>query len=180
MVSLKQKYDKEVVPSMQKQFKYANILAVPRISKVVVAMGVGRITDKNEIADIIKILTMITGQKPSPRLAKKAIASFKTRLGQTLGYKVTLRRNRMQDFLDRFIGATLPRTRDFRGILLKNIDESGNLNIGVPEHIVFPEMVGEDIKKIFGLQVTVVLNKPLSRERAVVFYKLMGFPLRKA
>ncbi len=176
---MKQKYGKEVVPKMQKEFGLTSPLAVPRIEKVVVNVGTGKMRDKKDFVEAVeRQLTLITGQKASPRPARIAVASFKTRAGLIIGYKVTLRGERMYDFLDRLIHFSVPRMRDFRGIPLQSIDESGNLTLGLKEHIVFPEMVGEDVKNIFGLEVTVVANKK-NREQAIALFRLLGFPLQK-
>lgn len=179
MKTIKEKYVKEVVPKMIGEFGFKTPMAVPRILKVVVNSGIGKVREKKDVAEAVeRYLTIIAGQKPSPRQAKKAIASFKTRIGMVIGYTATLRGERMFDFLDRFINFAIPRTRDFRGIALKSLDEQGNLTIGVKEHIIFPEMIGEDVKHIFGLEVTVVTNAR-KREEALELFKLLGFPLKK-
>lgn len=179
MISLKEKYAKEAVPKMMKEFGFKTHMAVPRILKVVVNVGTGKMRDKKEAVETVeKHLALITGQKASPRPARVAVASFKTRQGMTVGYKVTLRGERMYDFLDKLIGFAIPRTRDFRGIPLKSVDGSGNLTAGVKEHIVFPEMVGEDVRNIFGLEATIVTNAKI-REHAVALFRLLGFPFEK-
>jgi large subunit ribosomal protein L5 len=177
---LKEKYQKEVIPIMKQKFGYKNDLAVAAIEKVVVNIGIGSsaLKDKKAQELISKDLALIAGQKPSPALAKKAIASFKTRKGMTVGLKVTLRGKRMFDFLSRLINIALPRTRDFRGIDPKSVDQGGNLTIGIKEHIIFPEISQEDIKKIFGLEITIVTNAK-KREEALELFKLLGFPIRQ-
>lgn len=177
MSSLQEKYKKEVIPAMRVKFSYKNIMAVPKIVKVVVNSGVGRIRDEKQHEEIRKFLALITGQKPAPRPAKQAISAFKTRQGLIIGYQVTLRGKRMYDFLSRLINVALPRTRDFRGIDGKSFDPGGNLTIGVKEHIVFPEMIGEDYRFLFGLEVTVVTTAK-KREEGVELLKLMGFPIK--
>ena len=152
-------------------------MRVPKILKVAVNTGVGRIKDEKQLQEVVKMLTLITGQKPSWRPAKKAISSFKTRIGQLVGYSVTLRGKRMYDFLERLINIALPRERDFRGLDSKSFDARGNLTIGVKEHIVFPEIIGEDYKFLFGLEVTVVTNTK-KREEGMELLKLMGFPIK--
>lgn len=179
MLSMKEKYIKEVVPKMTKEFGYKTPMAVPRILKVVVNAGTGKNRDKKDFVDIVvKHLTLITGQKVSPRPTKKAIASFKTREGMVIGYKATLRGQRMYDFLDRLVNLAIPRMRDFRGIPLHSIDQGGSLSLGIREHIIFPEMIGEDVRSIFGFEVTIVTNAK-SRKEAEEFFRLLGFPFQK-
>src|SRR3989344_2752680 len=125
--NLQEKYQKDVIPAMRAKFGYKNVMSVPKIKKVVINVGVGRIRDEKQHEEIRKYLTLITGQKPAPRPAKKAIASFKTRLGLVIGYQVTLRGQRMYDFISRLINIALPRTRDFRGLDAKSFDKKGNL-----------------------------------------------------
>lgn len=175
--SLKEKYIKEVRPQMMERFGYKNIMSVPKIEKVVVNAGVGRFREDKEQEEIQKYLRLITGQKASPRPAKKAIASFKTRKGLIIGYSITLRGNRMYDFISRLIDTALPRMRDFRGIEQKSFDPRGNLTLGLKEHIVFPEMIGEDYKLLFGFEVTVVTNSQ-KKEEGIGLLKLMGFPIK--
>lgn len=177
MVTLQEKYRKEVVPAMQAKFGYKNLMAVPKVIKVAVNIGVGRIRDEKQHEEIVKYLSLITGQKPAPRPAKKAIAAFKTRKGLVVGYQVTLRGRRMYDFLSRLVNIALPRTRDFRGIEKDSFDPKGNLTIGIKEHIVFPEIIGEDYRFLFGLEVTVVTTAK-RREEGIELLKLMGFPIR--
>lgn len=175
--SLKQKFKKEVIPFFQKEFGYSNSMAVPHIVKAVVNIGVGRRTPEEQ-KQIVHNLSLIVGQKMRARPAKQSIASFKTRQGQIIGYSATLRGKRMHDFLLRLIMIALPRTRDFRGMKQSAIDESGNLTIGIPEHIVFPEMIGEDTRIIFGFEVTVVTNARSRVEGNALFHTL-GFPIQK-
>ena len=180
MSSLLEKYKKDVIPEMKKKFGYLNMMAVPRIVKVVVNVGTGRIAhDKGGDEEVIKSLAAITGQRPVPCTARVSIASFKTRQGQVIGHKVTLHGKRMYDFLERFISAVIPRMRDFRGLESKAVDQGGNLTIGVREHSIFPETIGEDTRFLFGLEVTAVTNSK-SREEAVELFRLLGFPLKKS
>lgn len=179
MSLLKEKYQKEVIPEMKNRFSYSNVMAVPCIQKVVVNVGTGRFArEKGNDEEVVKYITTITGQKPIACTARKSIASFKTRIGQVIGYKVTLRRDRMYDFLSRFIYASVPRMRDFRGFDVRAVDTGGNLTMGVKEHIIFPETIGEDVRTIFGLEVTVVSNAK-TREEAIPLFRLIGFPLKK-
>jgi len=138
-MNYKAKFDKEIKATMTKKYKYSSPLAVPRIVKIVVNTGVGRLKDEKEKELIQKFTSMIAGQKAHARPAKKSIASFKSREGMIIGYKATLRGKRMYDFLDRAINVAFPRTRDFRGLNNSGIDEAGNLTIGIKDHTVFPE-----------------------------------------
>lgn len=164
---------------MMKTFGYKTPMAAPRILKVVVNSGIGKLREKKDAVEAVeKQLTMICGQKISPRPARIAVSSYKTRKGMIIGYKATLRGQRMYDFLERLISLAIPRTRDFRGITQKSIDQNGNLTIGMREHIVFPEMIGEDVRTIFGFEITVVTNSK-TRKEAVELFKLLGFPIQK-
>lgn len=178
IVGAKEKYQKVVVPVLEKKFGYANALAVPRVTKVVVNVGIGRfLKDSAQVEEITQTLTMIAGQKPVATVAKKAVAGFKIRQGLGVGLKVTLRGKRMWQFIDRIIHATLPRVRDFQGVAATAADEGGNLNIGIKEHLVFPEISAEKMKFPFGLQVTVV-STAKSREEGLELYRSLGFPLK--
>lgn len=177
MMTLKEKYIQETIPALRATFGYKNIMAVPKIEKVAVNIGIGRVREEKERSEIEKYMTMITGQKPSPRPARTAIAAFKTRKGLIIGYQVTLRGQRMYDFLSRLVAVALPRTRDFRGIEEGSFDGRGNMTIGIREHIVFPEMIGEDYKMLFGMEVTVVTSAR-RREEGIALLKLMGFPIK--
>lgn len=173
-----EKYKKEVIPTMKEKFGYQNDLAVPRIIKVAVNIGIGKaLKDEKMQETISKDLAMITGQKPVPCLAKGAISGFKIRKGMKVGLKTTLREKKMYEFLDRLVGAAIPRIRDFRGLPEKSIDKEGNLTIGIKEHIVFPEIAHEDVRLIFGLEVTVVTNAK-KRKEAIELFKLLGFPIK--
>ncbi len=177
MVDFQEKYRKEVVPAMQRKFGYKNIMAVPRVSKVVVNVGVGRMRDEKQQEEVRKALALITGQKPSPRPAKKSIAAFKTRKGLIVGYKSTIRGPRMWDFMERLVAIAIPRQRDFRGLDPKSFDRRGTLTIGLKEHIVFPEMIGEDVRFIFGFEVTITTTAK-RREEGIQLLKLLGFPIK--
>ena len=162
---------------MQREFGYKNAMAVPRIEKVTVASGVGRIREEKQLDVLRRAMALMTGQKPSARPSKQAIAAFKTRRGLVVGYCVTLRGGRMWDFLERLIAIALPRQRDFRGIPSTSFDRRGNLTIGFREHIVFPEMTGEEVPFIFGLEVTVVTTAR-KREEGMALLKMLGFPIK--
>ncbi len=157
---------------------YTNTMQAPRIEKVVVSVGTGKIDDKNKLALIQDRLAKITGQKPAPRPAKKSIASFKLREGDIIGYQVTLRGNRMYDFLYRLIHLALPQTRDFRGLKTTAFDEMGNYTIGIKEHTVFPETADEELKDVFSLAVTIVTTAK-TKEEADALLRHIDLPLRK-
>ncbi|MEK7647047.1 MAG: 50S ribosomal protein L5 [Patescibacteria group bacterium] len=174
----KENFQKEIIPAMMKKFGYKNKLAVPRLMKITVNTGIGRFSDNAQRADIKKMLEKIVGQKVVERGAKQAIASFKTRQGSIVAYSATLRGKRMHDFFERTVGYAIPRIRDFRGINKKSVDQGGNLSLGFKESLVFPEIIGEDVKTIFGLEVTFVTNAK-SREEALELFKIMGVPFIK-
>ena len=155
-----------------------------QLEKVVVNSGVGRLSSQAGFEDkvlpeLMKELAMITGQKPSTRAARISISGFKLRSGTVVGLTTTLRGKRMKGFLIKLIGVVMPRIRDFRGIPLKSIDQAGNLNIGIKDHLVFPEIVGELVKTNFGMQITVVPKAVKSRDEAVALYRKLGVPLQK-
>ncbi|PIV31958.1 50S ribosomal protein L5 [Candidatus Wolfebacteria bacterium CG02_land_8_20_14_3_00_37_12] len=165
------------------KIKSKNDLAVPRLEKIVINVGVGRMSQQSNftekiLPEIIKDFATITGQKPALTSAKKSIAGFKTREGQVVGMKATLRRQRMKDFLERLVKITLPRVKDFKGIELKNIDSNGNLTIGMKENVVFPEINPEFLKFDFGLEISIVSNAK-TKEEAIKLYRLLGIPLKK-
>src|SRR3989338_9569707 len=162
---------------MQVKFGYKNTMAVPKILKVAVNVGVGRLREEKDLQEVAKYLSLITGQKAVPRPARQAIAAFKTRKGLTVGYQATLRGKRMYDFISRFIDIALPRTRDFRGIDPKSFDQGGNLTVGVKEHIVFSEMIGGDYHFLFGFEVTVATTAK-KKEEGIELLRLMGFPIK--
>lgn len=173
------RYRKEVIPAMRDKFKYSTVMAVPKISKVVINVGVGKYVKDDKMLEIVeRDLGLITGQKPVPTLAKKSIASFKIRQGMKVGYKVTLRGKRMYDFIDRLISIALPRTRDFRGLDVKSFDKKSALNLGITEQHVFPEVHYESLREIFSLEVAVVTTAE-RQEETVALLKLIGFPIKK-
>jgi large subunit ribosomal protein L5 len=177
---MKEKYNKEIVPKLKEKFGYKNIFSVPRITKVVVNTGFNPgIKDDKAQKDIAHDLSLITGQMPSARPAKKAIASFKIREKMIVGLAVTLRQQRMYDFLDRLIHIALPRGRDFRGLSTNCIDQNGNFNLGLKEQIIFPEISTESARSIFGLEICIVTTAK-NREEGLELFKLLGFPLKLA
>lgn len=161
-----------------KSHGYKNAMQSPKIVKVVVSSGVGSYKDKNKMKVVEDRLLKITGQKASPRGAKVAIANFKSRQGDIVGYQVTLRGARMYDFLERLLHIALPRTKDFRGISREAADEMGNYTLGVKEHTIFPETSDEELKDVFGLAVTIVTTAK-SRAEAQAFLEHLGFPFKK-
>lgn len=173
------KYRKEVVPAMQKKFGIENVMAVPKISKVVINVGVGKMTKDDKFLDkAVRDLGLLSGQKPVFRKAKKSISGFKLREGMNVGITVTLRGRLMYDFIDRFINLALPRSKDFRGIETKHFDKNGNLNVGLKEHSIFPEIHYESLKDIFGLQITITTTAK-NKEEGIELLRLIGFPLKK-
>ena len=178
MISNYENYKKKIIPTLQKELGVKNILALPKIEKVVINIGLGRaLKDEKFLEVAMRDLALIAGQKPKTALAKKSIANFKIRKGQIIGAVVTLRGQRMHDFISRLINIALPRTRDFRGIDVKSLDKNGNLTIGVKEHIVFPEIKGEEVRNIFGFEITIVV-KAKKKEEAVALYRAIGFPIK--
>jgi large subunit ribosomal protein L5 len=182
---LKEKYEKEVVPKMMEIFGYKNKMAVPRIEKVVINTSFGKFVagktseEQKKIQEsVLHDLALISGQKPILTLAKKSISGFKVKKGMPLGAKVTLRKKRMYDFLERLINIALPRSRDFKGIDQKSFDKNGNLTIPFQEQIAFPEILPEQTKFIFGFEVTVVTTAK-KREEGITLLKLLGFPIKE-
>lgn len=186
MSKFKGKIEKEVLENLKKSLSLSNSHQLPKLKKIVVNAGIGRFVagdDKKESRDLVvnemtKILSLITGQKPRQNRAQKSIAGFKLREGDLIGLSVTLRGERMFHFLEKFVNLALPRVRDFRGIMEKNVSPEGILNIGIKEHIIFPELSGEDFKRIYGLQVTIV-PQVLNREHALSFFRLLKIPFQK-
>lgn len=173
----KQVYTETVVPALKKELGIKNVMAVPRIGKVVVNVGTGKILkDTKRVDDVVASLEAITGQKVLQTKARKAIAGFKTREGLEVGARVTLHGKRMWDFLDRLFNVALPRVRDFQGIPKSAIDQSGNCNIGIKEHVVFPEIVPEKVQNIFSFQVNIVTTAKNKKEGEALF-RLLGLPL---
>ncbi len=175
--SIKQKQT-EAFEAMKASEGYKNPMEAPRLVKVVVGVGTGSIKDKKKLELVPDRLAKITGQKPAPRAAKKSIASFKLRQGEPVGFQVTLRGPRMNGFLDKLLNVAFPRTKDFRGLSPRAIDEMGNITLGIKEHTVFPETSDEELKDVFGMGVTVVTTAK-NRKEARVFFEHLGFPLKK-
>lgn len=184
IISLKEKYKKEVVPLMKEKFGYKNQMAVPKIEKIIINIGFGKMISGKTSQEIEKIqgailkdISLISGQKPILTKARKSISGFKIRKGMQIGAKVTLRGKRMYDFLERLIFIALPRLRDFKGISEKSFDNKGNLTIGIKEHITFPEVSPEETKFIFGFEI-IVATKSKTRKEGIELLKLTGFPIK--
>jgi large subunit ribosomal protein L5 len=174
---LLEKYRKEIVPQMMETFKIKNAMAVPQIEKVVVNMGVGEgLTDIKILEKAMDDLSVITGQKPIMRRAKKAIANFKIKENSPIGCKVTLRKAMMYEFMDRFINIALPRIRDFRGVSADSFDQGFNYTMGLTEQGIFPEIDYDKIGRPQGMDITFVIKKAKSREQAKELLRLFGMP----
>lgn len=163
---------------LKEVFRYKNPMQLPRILKVVVSSGIGSIKDERKRELVGERLSEITGQKAAPRGAKQAIATFKSRQGDKIGYQVTLRGQRMYDFLERLLRIALPRTKDFRGLPPEAIDEMGNYTIGIREHTIFPETSDEELRDVFGMAITIVLSTR-NRDEARKFLEYIGLPFKK-
>ena len=172
-------YKKEIVPELMKKFTYKSIMQVPKLHKIVVNMGVGAaVADQKLLEEAVKELETITGQKASIRKAKKAISNFKLREGVNIGAMVTLRRERMYEFLDRLVNVALPRVRDFRGLSDKSFDGRGNYTMGIKEQIIFPEINVDKITKVLGMDVTMVTTAQNDNE-AFELLQAFGVPFRR-
>src|SRR3954465_13446407 len=178
MTRLKEKYQKDVVPALQKEFGYKNVMAVPRIQKVVINMGLGEATSNAKLVDVgADELARITGQKPVARRAKKSVAQFKVRKGQPIATMVTLRGERMWEFLDRLVSIALPRVRDFKGISPRGFDGRGNYTLGLKDQLLFPEIDYMKVDKARGMNVSVVTTARTDEE-ARKLLQLLGMPFR--
>jgi len=178
MTSLKEKYVNEIVPELKKELGYGNVMQVPKVEKITLNMGVGEsITDKKAIEKAQADLESITGQRPLSTKAKKSVATYKVREGFPIGCKVTLRKSRMYDFLDRLVNIALPRIRDFRGLNKKSFDGNGNYSIGIKEQIIFPEIDYDNIDKIRGLDITITTTAKTDEE-ALALLKAFNFPIK--
>ena len=179
MNSLKEKYTKEIIPELTKKYNYTTVMAVPKLEKIVVNMGVGDATVNSKLLDAaVSELEKITGQQPVITKAKKSIAGFKVREGQAIGCKVTLRADLMYNFLDKLIRIALPRVRDFRGISTKSFDGRGNYTLGIKEQIIFPEIVYDEVVKVRGMDIVFVTTAK-TNEEALELLKGFGLPFRK-
>jgi large subunit ribosomal protein L5 len=178
-VRMKQKYNEIVVPQLQEQFSYTNIMQVPKVTKIVINRGLGEAAQNAKALDSsIKEIATITGQKPVVTRAKKAIAAFKLRAGVPVGMTVTLRANKMYEFLDRLVSIALPRIRDFRGVSPKAFDGRGNYTLGLKEQLIFPEIEYDQIDKIRGMDITICTTAQNDEEGRALLAAL-GMPFRK-
>ncbi len=173
---LQELYKKEIAPKMKEKFGYKNNLSIPKLSKVVINVGVGRnAKDKNFVDKVANGLVAISGQRPVLVKARKSISAFKVREGMIIGVMVTLRNKRMYDFIDKLVNITFPRIRDFRGISQKQIDQQGNLSVGFKENLAFPEMKVDEIDNLYGIEVCLSTTAKTNEEGRALF-KLLGFP----
>ena len=176
---LQEKYSAEIIPALTEKFGYTTVMRVPKLQKIVISQGVGdAVADKKLVDTAVDDLTLIAGQKAVATLSKKDISNFKLRKGMPIGTKVTLRGNKMYDFLDRLLSVAIPRTRDFRGINAKGFDGSGNFNFGVKEHIIFPEIDIDKVNRIMGMDITFVTSAE-SDEEGKALLDAFGFPFTK-
>ena len=173
-----QELQKKTFDTLKETFGYSNVMQSPRLEKIVISVGVGSVKDKNKFDVIIDRLARITGQKPAARKAKKSIASFKVREGDLAGYQITLRGERMNDFLNKLIHIAYPRTKDFRGISTKSIDEMGNMTLGIAEHTVFPETSDEELRDVFGFAITLV-SSAKNKEEAEALFRHLGLTFKE-
>lgn len=176
---LKEKYQNEVVGKLTEQFGYENVHQVPKLTKIVINVGLGEAKDNQNLLNAAKDeLALITGQRPIELKAKKSVANFKLREGQAIGTKVTLRREKMYDFLDKLISISLPRVRDFRGINPNSFDGRGNYSLGIKEQLIFPEIKYDDVDFLHGMDISIVTTAETDEE-AKAFLELMGMPFKK-
>ena len=176
---LKKEFNDRIVPSLKEEYSYKNVMMVPKLKKIVLSKGVGgAVSDKKLIDHAVDELTMITGQKAIPTISKKDVATFKLRKGMPIGAKVTLRAERMYEFLDRLITTALPRVRDFQGIKSSGFDGRGNYNLGVTEQIIFPEIDIDKVNKISGMDITFVTSADTDKEAKSLLSEL-GLPFKK-
>jgi large subunit ribosomal protein L5 len=178
MTTIKEKV-KSAFTTLSKEHALTNVMQAPKITKVIVTSGTGSFKDKKRNQIVAERLARITGQKPSAKLAKKSIAGFKLRENDLVGYQVTLRGERMFDFLEKLVHVAFPRTKDFRGITPDAVDAMGNYSIGVRENTIFPECADEDLKDVFGLGITIVTTSK-DKKLTISFLKYLGFPFKKA
>ena len=179
MNRLEEKYKKEVVPSLMEKYNYKTVMLVPKIEKIVVNMGVGdALANSKNLEAAVSDLAKITGLKPIETKAKKSIAAFKVREGHKIGCKVTLRGERMYEFLDKLISIGLPRVRDFRGLSSKSFDGRGNYTIGIKEQLIFPEINFDEVEKVRGMDIVIVTTAK-TNEEAYDLLKELGVPFRK-
>lgn len=186
IIGIKEKYKNKVIPEMEKKFNYGNVMSIPRIEKVIINTGFGKIVSsktKDEQRKFAKYVAenigLICGQRPVMTVARKSISTFKLREGNIIGSKVTLRGSKMYSFIEKLVNIVLPRSRDFLGIKLSAIDSNGNFNLGIKEHLVFPEISPEKSPIILGLEITIVTSAK-NKEEGLELFKLLDFPFKKS
>lgn len=179
MARLKDLYKKDIVPAMMEQFSYKNVNMVPKMNKIVINVGVGEaVQNSKAIESVVSEITQISGQRPIITKAKKSIATFKLREGMPIGVKVTLRGERMYEFMDRFINASLPRVRDFKGVSLNGFDGRGNYTVGIKEQLIFPEIDYDKVDKMRGMNITFITTAKTDEEAKELLVKF-GAPFAK-
>ena len=178
MSRLRERYQKEIVPAMAKEYSYKNVMAIPKLDKIVINIGLGEAIQNSKLLDAaVDELSLIAGQRPVITRAKKSIASFKLRKGMTIGCMITLRGERMYEFLDRMVSVALPRVRDFRGLSTKSFDGRGNYTIGLRDQLIFPEIDYAKVNKIKGMNITLATTAKTDDE-ARTLLRLLGIPFR--
>lgn len=179
MSRLREKYTKEITPSLMEKFEYTSVMQVPKVDKIVINMGVGEaVTNAKTLEKAVEELTLISGQKPIINIAKKSIAAFRLREGMAIGTKVTLRGERMYEFLDKLVTVSLPRVRDFRGISQRSFDGRGNYTLGVKEQLIFPEIDYDRVDKVRGMDIVIVTTAKTDEESKELLTQL-GMPFQK-
>ncbi len=179
MTKLLEKFNKEIRPALKKELGYKSIEAAPKLEKVVISAGVGGINEeKKKLEEVEKVLAKITGQKPKKNISTKAVSAFKLRIGQVVGYTITLRGEKMYDFVSRLVNAAIPRMRDFKGISNKGFDKNGNYCLGIREHTIIPEIKHEETLFPFGFQINLKTTAKDDKEAKILLEKL-GFPFSK-
>lgn len=178
-MSLRERYNKEIVPALKQELQEKNVMAVPKVLKVSVSVGISASQKDSKYLETVQhVLTRITGQKPVDAKAKKSISGFKIRDGMVVGKHVTLRGEKMWSFLEKLVNVTFPRVTDFRGISTKIIDKTGNLSVGFKEYLPFPEISPDEVERVCGIQVTVTTNAG-TYDRGLALFKALGFPFQK-
>lgn len=176
---LREMYSAEIIPALTEKFGFTSVMRVPKLEKIVISQGIGEaVADKKLVDSAVEDLTLITGQRAVATISKKDVSNFKLRKGMPIGTKVTLRGNQMYEFLDRLISIALPRTRDFKGVPSRGFDGRGNFNMGVKEHIIFPEIDIDKVNKILGMDITFVTSA-VNDEEGMALLGAFGFPFSK-
>lgn len=177
---LREQYDSQIVPALMEKYQYGNVMRVPQVDKVVVNMGVGEANQEPRLLEsAMAELATITGQQPSYRAARKSVSNFKLREGQRIGCMVTLRGNRMYEFIDRLFNMAMPRIRDFRGMPRKSFDKDGNYTLGLRDQTIFPEIDMDAIEKVRGMNITFVIRNSASREESYDLLEQLGLPFQR-